>query len=714
MMQNRVSFIKFADVKVPVMKEVPSKGWVSFGEDNKFPDMLLTMFNKSSKHNGIVLGKVNYIVGKGFEQKVNANKYEVIDELLKKVTIDIEVFGGCYIEVQYNEIGKIAALYHVPYNKVRSNKDNTQFFIKDWSSYKRNDEPKVFPAYNKNLEPKLLKNQTQIIYYKEYRPGVETYTYPGYMGALNAIQTDIEVSKYHLSTITNGMFASKMISFFEGIPTEEEKREIEKGFKNKFTGSENAGNIVLNFGKDPGKRPQLDDLSSTDLDKHFDVLSKSIQEEIFAGHQVVSPMLFGIRVEGSLGGRSEMRDAYEIFKLTYVSDKQQALEILFSELYGYEMKIIPLEAIGIEFSEGTISQNMTKDEIREKLGLQKIEIEIQSESQVVSDNINALSPLVANKVLEAMTPNEIRGLVGLGPAVGMPSMPGETAVSGQPSVPGATSPEQTMQINDNLKNLTGRQWQNLTRIIRKFEKGDITQEQAKLLLKSSLGLTDEEINVMLSIDNEGMEFSAQEKDELLIAEFEACGEIKDNYVIVKSMPFHFQLDEIDLNLFEKNILILIQRDKRVTSEVISEVLGLSVEEVNAYIERLKSRMIIREVDVRVGEDIVKHRTIVNKILPKVNSEINESEKKPEALNFKILYTYEVKPGLGPAIIDTSRDFCIRMVSLSQTKMWSRADIEAMSRRMGYSVWDRKGGWYGKSKECRHQWVKNIVMLKDKK
>ena len=55
-----------------------------------------------------------------------------------------------------------------------------------------------------------------------------------------------------------------------------------------------------------------------------------------------------------------------------------------------------------------------------------------------------------------------------------------------------------------------------------------------------------------------------------------------------------------------------------------------------------------------------------------------------------------------------------MVEMSKTRMWSRADIEAMSRRMGYSVWDRKGGWYGKSKECRHEWVKNIVMIKEKK
>ena len=659
-MQNRVSFIKFADVKVPVMKELPNKGYVLFGEDNKFPNMLLNMFNKSSKHNGIILGKVNYIVGKGFDQPMAANPYESCNEVLKKVCLDVEVFGGCYIEVQYNQLGKVAAYYHIPYHKVRSSKDNTQFYVKDWESYKKGEEPKVFAAYNPKQDPAMLKNQTQILYYKEYRPGVETYSYPGYMGALNAIQTDIEISKYHLSTITNGMFASKMISFFEGIPTEEEKREIEKGFKSKFTGSENAGNIVLNFAKDPNKRPQLDDLSSTDLDKHFDILSKSIQEEMFCAHQVVSPMLFGIRVEGQLGGRSEIRDAYEIFKSTYCNDKQQALEMLFSELTGMEKKIIPVEPIGFEFSEATLLQIAPKKWLLEKIGIDASQY-----------------PEIAQTEAQ---PSQVQQAI----------------------------------VNENLKNLTGRQWQSLTRIIRKFEKGEISQDQAKLLLKSSLGLSDEEVNTMLSIDNEIQEFSAQEKDELLLSEFASCGVNRHDYMIVKSMPYRFQLTELDLNLWEKNILIMIKRDRRITPEVIAEVLGLSVEEVKSYIDRLVSRMIIREIDIMVGEDKITERQIIKKYAPDVDKEIKTGEEKPEALNFKILYTYEVKAGFGPAIIDTSRDFCIRMVGLSKDRMWSRADIEAMSRRMGYSVWDRKGGWYGKSKECRHEWVKHIVMLKDKK
>jgi DNA-binding Lrp family transcriptional regulator len=650
MMQNRVSFIKFADVKVPVMKELPNKGWVMFGEDNKFPNMLLNMFNKSSKHNGIVLGKVNYIVGKGFDNVTQANPYENSNELLKKLSTDIEVFGGCYIEVQYNELGKIGAYYHVPYHKVRSNKDNTQFFVKDWESYKKNDEPKVFLAYNPNQDVKMLRNQTQILYYKEYRPGVETYSYPGYMGALNAIQTDIEISKYHLSTITNGMFASKMISFFEGIPSEEEKREIEKGFKSKFTGSENAGNIVLNFGKDPAKRPQLDDLSSTELDKHFDILAKSIQQELFAGHQIVSPMLFGVRVEGQLGGRSEIREAYEIFKATYANDKQQALELLFKEITGVDAKIIPVEPIGFEFSEQTLLQIAPKKWLLEKIGIDP------------------------NQYPESLPTEE---------------------------VPSQASAE-VKAVNENLKNLTGRQWQSLTRIIRKFEKGEISQDQAKLLLKSSLGLSDDEINVMLSIDNEPMEFSAQEKDELLLAEFASCGVAKSDYVILKTLPAFFTSQEFnEVNQLEANVLDLLRKDKRITPEIIAETLDIEVESAKAIIERLTNEGRIKAKIVRVGVDEVIERTLTEPLA-------KQTDKTPETLNFKIFYSYE-----GPQD-DRNRAFCARLLELD--KLWSRAEIETMSRRMGYSVWDRRGGWWTKSSgehspSCRHKWVKNIVMRK---
>ena len=53
------------------------------------------------------------------------------------------------------------------------------------------------------------------------------------------------------------------------------------------------------------------------------------------------------------------------------------------------------------------------DEIRELMGKEALDNTIKTQAQIISDNINALSPLVANKVLESMTADEIRSLVGL-------------------------------------------------------------------------------------------------------------------------------------------------------------------------------------------------------------------------------------------------------------------------------------------------------------
>ena len=649
-MHPNVSFIKFADVKLPAMVELPGKGYVQFGEDNLYPNFLLEKINKSSKHNGIVLGKVNYIIGNGISYKsgrenIIPNKNETLNDFLKKISTDIEIFGGVYIELHYNALGQVGAMYHVPYQKVRANKDQTQYYIKDWTQSVR-VQAEVVAAYNPNI-----KQGKQILCYKEYRPGLDIYSYPNYIGALNWIEIDIELSKYHLSTIKNGMFSSKLINFNEGRPSPEEQQVVESKFKKKFTGSENAGGIVLSFSDDPAKAPTVLDLSNTDLDKHFEILNKTTEQQIFAGHQVTSPMLFGIKTEGQLGGRTEIRDAYEIFKNTYVNDKQRSLEILFTEiskLWGIddEMVIAPIEPIGFEFSEATIKEVAPKAWILEKIGID------------LSKYPEAL-PAVKPEVLPA---------------------------------------QQSAQVNENLKNLTGRQWQGVNRIIRNFEKGKINKEQAKLLLKSSLGLSDEEISIMLSLDN-NMEFSDHDQDELLLAEFSAHGESKEHFNVIASRArFNFQEQ---LTQPEVNILDLIKKDKRITPEVIAKALKMPLPDVEDIIQNLTDGGILVASVSKIGIDQIIERT-----MPTPLSEL--TDKQPKTYEQKIMYSYE-----GPKD-NRNRTFCRRLLDMD--KFYSRADIESMSQRLGYSVWDRRGGWWTKpngdhSPSCRHRWVQNFVIRK---
>ncbi len=90
--------------------------------------------------------------------------------------------------------------------------------------------------------------------------------------------------------------------------------------KRKFSGTDNAGRFVVTFNDDVSKAPTLEPLTPSDMDKQFEILNKTVQQEIFISHRVVNPMLFGVKTEGQLGGRQEMVEV-----ATNISDKWKAL-----------------------------------------------------------------------------------------------------------------------------------------------------------------------------------------------------------------------------------------------------------------------------------------------------------------------------------------------------------------------------------------------------
>ena len=67
---DNIVVIQFAEAKPPIFKEVNGKKWVMYGEEDDYPQYLLELFNKSAKHNAIIRSKVNYVIAKGFELKV--------------------------------------------------------------------------------------------------------------------------------------------------------------------------------------------------------------------------------------------------------------------------------------------------------------------------------------------------------------------------------------------------------------------------------------------------------------------------------------------------------------------------------------------------------------------------------------------------------------------------------------------------------------------
>ena len=142
--------IGFTNDKVPQFVEPKSNQkipYVKYGEGNNYPEFLLTLFNRSAKHNAIITSKQSYIKGQGwtFDQTGmegeqiallksfidNPNEYESLTDLMSKTCLDNEIFGGFYLKGVNNKKGELASLYHVDYSKVRSNVDNTEFYLSE-------------------------------------------------------------------------------------------------------------------------------------------------------------------------------------------------------------------------------------------------------------------------------------------------------------------------------------------------------------------------------------------------------------------------------------------------------------------------------------------------------------------------------------------------------------------------------------------------------
>lgn len=635
-----IIFIGFADNKIPEFKESKSKDWILFGSDNKFPEQLLYLFNKSSNHNAIINGKVTYIMGKGFESNVVVNRYgETVNKVYKKFCTDIELFGGGRFEVIW-KMGGAAELIHIPFQCLRKSKDGKGYWYrKTWADLKRDDEPRFVPNFDIK-EPQ----GAQIFAYNEYRPGCDHYPLPTYFGALNDIETDVEISKYNLSVIKQGMFSSKMIVFNTGDPGEDAKRKIEKGFRDKFAGSDNAGRFMLVFNTDPQKTPIVNDLSTTDLDKLFDQLNKTTQAEIFSGHQVTSPMLFGIMEPGKLGGRNELQDAFEIFKNTYVNDKQMAIEEVHATLAkitgAAPGKLIPIEPLTLALNPVDFKDSLPIEWIFEKIGI----------------DITKYPPKQPGGVIE------------------------------------------TTPANDNIRNLSGKQHQQVMRIIRQYSQGKIEKNIAITMLRTGYGLLDSDINTMLGIE----EFSASYTEIETAEMFAQFGEQKEKFTIVKQrMTFESEEQAFaDITKNDSSIINLIGKDKRITPEIIAQTIKESVDYVRARIKSLEEKGVLTRTQTVIGIDtIIEHA---------INPEQIDNRPPPETVDIYIKYSYEPKPGLEP-VIETTRPFCKRLIELD--RLYTRSEIESISQRVGFSVWDRKGGWWGDKPECRHRWFRNVVIKK---
>ncbi len=686
--------------KVPVMLENRSGKYITYGFANEYPYYLLDNYRRSSKHNAIVNGKVNYIMGGGWqagdnltvEQEARFIKFfdglsstEDLNDITEKLVLDLELFNGFAVAVTWSKLGTIAKMEHVPFEKIRVDKEEKMFQVADWY----NDDmmqlfPKIgdiekIPAFDP--ENRLGK---QLFYYRVYAAGVKHYPLPEYIGGNAWIEADVQVANFHNNNLRNNFWGGYLINFNNGIPTPEEQGDIERQIKRKFSGTDNAGRFVVTFNDDAAKAPTLEPLTPSDMDKQFEILNKAIQQEIFIAHRVTNPALFGVKTEGQLGGRTELVEAYELFKATYVNDRVRKVERMINYLGSFNgvegMELIPVEPITERLSEQALLQIMTQDELREKAGLQPLE-----------------------KPADVVGPNP---------------QPDE-----QPQA------VEALQSNDNIKKLSGREYQNLMRIVRQYMQDKITLEMARTMLSAGFGLSAQEIDTMLGVQSQ--EFSepqwGQDDDEdygwgdeefkVLEVVASKFGSHADDYHVMHSKPMRF-----DTNI-DENIRLAFAELGEEEKELDLKIEAYRKKNREASVEEMAKEFGVSKAKVakRVAYLITKDRYPISRAVDKIAEQnLPKNVKEVAEPVLEVRYKYAWATGFSNKDKGSSREFCKVMLDLAgQGKVYTREDIDGISAIMGYSVWNRRGGWYhtpsGVNRpQCRHVWEQQLVIRKGNK
>lgn len=360
-MDNKEIKMKFSvvpreqrEIPLPTETKVTGKSYVAWGPDNLFPEYLWTLYNRSSLEQSIINGVVDYVHGDGVmnvspeirADRINADE-ETLDDILAKILLDYEIFGGFALNIIFNYNHQISEVYWIDIRKVRVDEYERKAYVSDkwgWGckpiEYVLFDKKVLEDSWQKGGKDSI---NSCIFYYKgKITRGI--YPVPMYNGALAAIETSTEIANFHLNNILNNLESSAIITFKNGVPTEEEKKKIEKQVIGKLTGSNNAGKFVLNFCDDSDHGVEVTRLAEDHMDEKFKTLSESIMKEIFIAFRA-TPALFGVNPTNNGFSKEEFLQSFELYNKTMISPIQKEIIRCFNKLYGvdHSFDFIPFE-----------------------------------------------------------------------------------------------------------------------------------------------------------------------------------------------------------------------------------------------------------------------------------------------------------------------------------------------------------------------------------
>jgi hypothetical protein len=331
--------IELSQYTTPVITEQRNEGWVDFGQGNNHYNFLIDRFQNSATNNAVINNICKLIYGRGItaldaSQKPTdyANFLSLVSkDDIKRIISDTKMLGQSAIQVHYNKDRTVKQFLHLPVNLVRPEKCNEEgdivgyYYSDNWQKT-REYKPKRFDAFGTS------KSEIEILMIQPYSAGMKYFSYVDYQGALDYCLLEEKVSEYLINEVSNSFAPTTIINFNNGQATSEQKRQISEDVTNKLTGS-TGKKVIISFNDNPEAKTTIDTIQLQKAADQYQYLSDEARNKILVGHNVTSPLLFGISTStGFSSNADELKNSAILFDNMVIRPYQELIIDAFDKI----------------------------------------------------------------------------------------------------------------------------------------------------------------------------------------------------------------------------------------------------------------------------------------------------------------------------------------------------------------------------------------------
>lgn len=323
--------------------------WVYWGDRNTYPQYIKGLCRTVPTLRTVTAGLVDYVCGnsvqalrglEGREEGAFDRKGTQARELVAKTAKSIAELGGFAWKITLNASGNVGEIEPLRMDFIRMDEDaNLIYYSEKWvDGYAR--DTITYPRWIQDTrEPE------SVLVVKVW--GDDLYPEPVFAAAVPECEIERGVARYHLGNIERGFASPTIVNFNNGaVPTDRERREIERNFNEKFAGSRNAGRIMFSWNPNFAGRTTFDRLDVADFADKYNSLSKHCEKQIFTSFRA-NPNLFGVATESSGFNSEEYDMAFRLFNRTMIQPIQQQIIDTLEKVMG-ERGVLTIEPFTLE------------------------------------------------------------------------------------------------------------------------------------------------------------------------------------------------------------------------------------------------------------------------------------------------------------------------------------------------------------------------------